>query len=140
MINKFRIWSSDFQECVVVTLEELFTNKCSFFENKTVNTFTGFKDRKKNEWFDGDILQPKNFSKRKWKQGQDERALIYWDNACAKFSLNFYSIYGGEGSSGDLKGQQLRDLLKEGWIKVGNIHENPELIHGTLKEKKNLKK
>lgn len=94
--------------------------------------FTGLKDKNRREIFEGDILEipwpkkennpfyePKSFDTEFW-----ERGIVKYYDEYARFGLEFYSPYGGEGYTG--KEQHISDYIDSEII--GNIFQNSELL------------
>ncbi len=99
-----------------------------------VMEYIGRKDKMDVEVWEGSILaQPHD--QEAWESSEDvegfsgERAVVAYDDKLTRFLLNFYTIYGGEGYSGKESGQQLCEYLDNGWIVIGNSHQNQELLH-----------
>ena len=87
--------------------------------------YTGLQDSTGKEIYEGDILAYEEGNFLKGENGLDDRLEIFWDAENAKFGINFYSKYGGEGYTG--KGEHLSSYSKKTKI-IGNIFETPELL------------
>ena len=82
--------------------------------------FTDLKDVNGKEIYEGDILNNPNFEPDDY-----ERMIVKWDSSLAGWGLDFYSQYGGEGSTA--REQNITDFTSFCKI-IGNIYENPELL------------
>jgi len=90
----------------------------SGFQEDAIMQFTGLKDKngKDLDWWEGDIL--KVWSTYETEEPIECLAVIKWDSKNAWFATDFH-------------GMQVCGFTKDGnWAaeKVGNIHENPELL------------
>ena len=105
-----------------------------------IEQYTGRKDKKSTkefpdgqEVYEGDILAQPNDQKA-WEGPDDiegftgERITVGYDEKLTRFLCHFWTIYGGEGYSGDVESQQLSKYIEDGWEVIGNIYENPELL------------
>jgi len=122
---KFRIWYYDQKKFDYnVGLEDF--KKYSFpLYWCCVQQYTGLQDSTGKEIYEGDILAYEEGNFLKGENGLDDRLEIFWDAENAKFGINFYSKYGGEGYTG--KGEHLSSYSKKTKI-IGNIFETPELL------------
>jgi uncharacterized phage protein (TIGR01671 family) len=84
--------------------------------------YTGLKDIDGNKIFEGDILEDPTTD---FKSGEADRCVVEYYNQYARFGLEFYSIYGGEGYTGYT--QHIHQYVKGHRI-IGNIHQNRELL------------
>lgn len=89
--------------------------------------FTGLLDKQGKEIFEGDILG-ENLNSKKWNSGESERIVVKYNDKLTRFLCYFYTVFGGEGYSGNSEGQQLCDYVKAKWYVIGNKWENPELL------------
>jgi len=85
--------------------------------------YVGQIDQNGTRIFCGDILE---FPGDDFSTGETERMEVYYDKDCAHFGLRFWTIYGGEGHTG--QHECLCGYVKRGAVVIGNINENPELI------------
>jgi len=88
---------------------------------------TGLKDKNNKEIYEEDIL---SFQKTltKYKRGDADLMIVKYYPEFARFGLEFQSIYGGEGYTGDQ--ENMHRYILDGAQVIGNIHENPELVKG----------
>lgn len=92
--------------------------------DRIIMQYTGLKDKNGKEIYEGDILENPNYPKDEW-----ERCEVKWHGEFARFGLDFYSPYGGEGYTG--REQHIDRFVSEvGCYVIGNIYENPELLNG----------
>lgn len=88
---------------------------------------TGKHDKNGKEiWAKSILAEPKD--ETKWNSGEAERIVVEYNDKLTRFLCQFNTIYGGEGYSGNIEGQQLCDYIKDGWVIIGNAHENPDLL------------
>jgi uncharacterized phage protein (TIGR01671 family) len=103
-------------------------------EDVVFEQFTGLIDIKGKEIYEGDILgiddetdggdnliPNKDYPYTYW-----QRSIVAYHPPFARFGLEFYSPYGGEGYTG--KDEDISDYIDQGCYVIGNIHENPELL------------
>jgi uncharacterized phage protein (TIGR01671 family) len=118
---KFRVWNKDKKEWErhsigMGTDGVLITNHNEDFE---LNQFTGLKDKKEREIYEGDIvlLTSKNY------MAPPSRMDISWTGRI-EFNKYRWALVGEEIT----KFVTLDDILRSNMEIIGNIYENPELI------------
>jgi len=89
--------------------------------------FTGLTDCKGKEIWEGDIIDNDSCADLAKAEGFSfwERGIVRWYPELARFGLEFYSPYGGEGYTG--REQHIDLYAKDHWV-IGNEHSNPDLL------------
>lgn len=122
---KFRAWlPTEGKMTRAHTLKEI-VDICSFGypDNAIWLQYIGRKNIHGMEVYEGDVLQP-SISNEAFDLGEEDRAVVYYDEKYARFGLSFHSIFGGEGYTG--KEQDISDYMDN--YKIGNIYQTPELL------------
>jgi hypothetical protein len=122
---RYKAWNE--KEGVMIDLKEITPPLLSvegvdgifipFIEHIVILQYIGLRDRGGNEWCQRDIID---------KPGGPTFVIDY-DNRCAMFN-GFYS--NTDGSYDDSYEGNLGDLIKSGYVRIGNIYENLELLRG----------
>lgn len=94
-------------------------------KKESIGYFIGLYDLAGRRVYSKDILQKPNSSYKSFKEG-GERAIVTWYPELARFGLEFYSVFGGEGYSG--KSQHISDYIAKGWEVIGNTECDPHLM------------
>lgn len=84
--------------------------------------FTGLYDIDGVKIYEGDILEDPTAD---FASGEADRCVVNYYDKYARFGLEFYSIYGGEGYTGFT--QHIHQWIK-GHRVIGNIYENRDLL------------
>lgn len=96
---------------------------------ETVGQWTGLIDKNGQDIYEGDILGTHNEGKKYMPWVVEFHDGIFWAvcrNVKEKYNLNSYGI-----DRQHLKGLlSIPNLDKTYFIKIGNIHDNPELLEG----------
>jgi len=111
---KFRAW--DTKEKEMIDLEP--NMSYGDYRNFELMQYTGLKDKKGKEIYEGDILRYNYFGRDKRKKVNYEYTTVKWDTTYTGFSP-FSEIWG--------YGLARFDDFYE-WEVIGNIYENPELL------------
>ena len=82
----------------------------------------GIKNSDRIEIKEGDILSPTRKLGKMWAKGDQEIGVVTYIPEYARYGLNFYTIYGGEGCSLDIPGQQIHFYTD--WYIIGNVFDS----------------
>ncbi len=91
-----------------------------------IQQFTSLLDKNGKEIYEGDILAYPIGNFDRAADNFDDRMRISYRNELARYVLNFYSKWGGEGYSG---AQENITNYTNDCIIIGNIYENPDLLN-----------
>jgi uncharacterized phage protein (TIGR01671 family) len=108
---KFRAWDGIDYMSKPFTLQELQFGKIGFTKNVTIMQFTGLYDKNGKEIYEGDIVQTDDYSKG---------AFFGINQPVKNIVINYEELSTGIG---------FRILHKDSAKVIGNIYENPELLH-----------
>lgn len=86
--------------------------------------FSGKLDNRGKEIYENDIMQ--KLDKNAWESGEAERMLVTWDENYARFGMDFFTVYGGEGST--CLYEHFSEKVKDGAEVIGNIHLDRHLL------------
>lgn len=81
---------------------------CFCVKENTIGQFTGLQDSKGQDIYEGDIIDI----------GDNECSLVVYDESSAQYDLNQNGLLIQE------------SVIYEGFVVIGNIHDNPELLKG----------
>lgn len=89
----------------------------------TDEQFTGLTDKNGMKIFEGDVLLPNDSTVEDFNNGDVDKCIVKYDSSLTRFLLEFESIYGGEGYSGESEHDQLVRHVKQGCAVIGSIHD-----------------
>jgi uncharacterized phage protein (TIGR01671 family) len=118
---KFRVWSQEYEKLIYFGFKELSNNRGEIEEANIdwlkSQQYTGLKDKKGNEIYEGDIV----ISENKISLGEDAWEIIFEKGAFMIKRENEYIPLYQIGTK--------NTILEDDKIKIiGNIYENPELL------------